>query len=64
MKPKNTYVVRDYKASDKVTHISNWIKKDKEDLQLTFYAQALEKGLIQDLPAGKVSALFYSIYKK
>ena len=58
------YVIRDYKATAKgLTHISSWVKKDKEELQLVFYAQALQKGLIQDVPRGPVSALFYSIYK-
>ena len=31
---------------------------------MTFYAQALQKGLVKNLPSGKVSALFYSAYKK
>ena len=61
----NTYVIRDYKASDTgLTHISNWIKENKEELQLTFYTQSLEKGLIKNLPAHPVSALFYSVYNK
>ena len=61
----DTYIIRDYKASStKLTHTPTWIKKDKEDLQLTLYAQALEKGLVKDLPAGSVSALFYSIYNE
>ena len=61
----NTYVIRDYKASDTgLTHLSRWIKENKEDLQLTFYTQSLEKGLIKDLPAHPVSAVFYSVYNK
>lgn len=63
-KEEDVYVIRDYKASgDRFSHISSWLKEGKEEVQLTFYAQILEKGLIEDLPAGKVSALFYSIYK-
>ena len=55
------YVLRDYKASSRLlSHVSSWLKT--EELQLTFYAQALEKGLIENLPVGKVSALFYSAY--
>ena len=62
-KTKN-YVIRDYKTSDESPHIKTWLKEGKEDLQLIFYAQALEKGLISDCPPGKVSALFYSAYNK
>ena len=63
-KATETYVIRDYKASGTgLTHISSWIKKGEKELQLTFYAQALQKGLVKNLPAGPVSALFYSIYK-
>ncbi len=59
------YAVRDYKSrGDCFTHIPNWLKEDEEELQLTFYAQLLEKGLIKDLPVGKVSALFYSFYNQ
>lgn len=59
-----SYVVRDYKASaGSSTHVSSWIKEGKEDLQLTFYAQALQKGLISGLPAEPVLSLFYSFYK-
>lgn len=59
-----TYVVRDYKASKgDLTHISSWVKPDKEEFQLTFYAEALRKGLIPEFPAQPVSALFYSFYK-
>ena len=55
------YVLRDYKASSaQHTHVSSWIKN--EELQLTFYAQALEKGLVKKLSAGRLSAVFYSIY--
>ncbi len=60
-----SYAIRDYKASSAgIAHISSWIKNDQEDLQLTFYAQALQKGLVKGLPPGDVSALFYSIYRK
>ena len=60
-----TYVVRDYKSSNAgLNHISSWLEEGKEDLQLAFYAQAVEKGLIEDLPAGQVSALFYSCYRE
>lgn len=59
----DTCIIRDYKASKgNLTHISSWIKEGKEELQLTFYAQALQKGLIHNLPSSRVSALFYSIY--
>ena len=59
----NNYTIRDYKTANKaLTHISNWVKENKEELQLTFYAQALQKGLIKNVQAGSVSALFYSIY--
>ena len=55
------YVLRDYKASAySLTNVSSWLKN--EELQLTFYAQALEKGLVEGLPAGRLSAVFYSIY--
>ncbi|MCZ0932906.1 MAG: PD-(D/E)XK nuclease family protein, partial [Oligoflexia bacterium] len=55
------YALRDYKASSSLlSPISSWLKT--EELQLTFYAQALEKGLVENLPAGAVSALFYSVY--
>ena len=58
-----TYVVRDYKASlNQLTHISSWIKK--EQIQLLFYAQALEKGLVEGLTSAEVSALFYSAYNE
>ena len=61
----DVYIVRDYKSSSAgLNHISSWIKEGKEDLQLTFYAQAVQKGLIKDLPAGEVLALFYSCYKE
>ena len=60
-----SYVIRDYKASvTPLTHISSWIKEGREELQLTFYAQALQKALISDLPAGPVSSVFYSSYKE
>ena len=59
-----SYVIRDYKASrGNLTHIASWIKPDKEEMQLTFYAEALGKGLISELSAQPVSALFYSFYK-
>ena len=59
-----TYVIRDYKASKAdLTHISSWIKKN-DLLQLVFYAQALKKGLVSELPSGSVSVLFYSIYNE
>ena len=62
-KATNTYIIKDYKASKgELTHISSWIKENKEEFQLTFYAQALEKGLIKNIPSSHVSALFYSIY--
>ena len=65
------YVLRDYKASSTgLTNISSWLKN--EELQLIFYAQALEKGLVEKsseqkkivkkLPAGELSAVFFSIY--
>ena len=63
------YILRDYKASSAgLTNISNWIKN--EELQLTFYAQALEKGLVEKkegtefkkIPPGELSAVFFSIY--
>ncbi len=61
----NTYIIRDYKASSggKLSHTSSWVE-GREDLQLTLYAQVLQKGLVRDLPAGSVSALFYSIYNE
>ena len=60
-KSTQTYIVRDYKASlNQLTHISSWVKKD--DIQLIFYAQALEKGLVEGLAPAEVSALFYSAY--
>ena len=59
----SVYVLRDYKASkNKLTHISSWLKPHQEEFQLTFYAQALEKGFIPELPAFPVEALFYSVY--
>ena len=55
------YALRDYKAkSSYLTNVSSWLKN--EELQLTFYAQALEKGLIEKLPAGDLSAVFFSAY--
>ena len=61
----NSYIIRDYKASPiGLNHISSWIKKDREEFQLTFYAQALQKGLVENFPGEQVSALFYSVYKK
>ena len=57
------YVLRDYKASsNSLKHVSSWIKE--EELQLTFYAQALEKGLVENLSSGKLSVLFYSVYNE
>ncbi|MDE0092705.1 MAG: PD-(D/E)XK nuclease family protein, partial [Oligoflexia bacterium] len=57
------YVLRDYKAGvNDFTHISAWLRN--EELQLTFYAQALEKGLVENLSSGKLSALFYSAYNE
>ena len=59
------YVIRDYKASvQSLRHISTWTKEGREDLQLTFYTQALQKGLLLDLPAGPVVSVFYSSYKE
>ena len=64
-KTTGAYVVRDYKASSQfLTHISSWIQNGKEDFQLIFYAQALQKGLISDLPAAPVSSVFYAFYKE
>ena len=58
-----TYVLRDYKASlSQRTHISSWLKKD--EIQLLFYAQTLQKGLVEGLAPSKVSALFYSAYNE
>jgi len=58
-----SYIVRDYKASlNHLTHISSWLKH--YDIQLLFYAQALEKGLVENLKPGEVSALFYSAYNE
>ena len=63
-KVSDSYVIRDYKASGtELANISKWGETDTEDLQLTFYAQALQKGLIDKFPAGRVSAVFYSVYK-
>ena len=57
------YALRDYKASvNQFTNISSWL--NSEELQLTFYAQALEKGLVENLPASQLSALFYSAYNE
>ena len=57
-----SYVIMDYKSSERdLTNISNWLKE--EDLQLTFYAQAFEKGLIKGFSPAPVSALFYLIVK-
>lgn len=60
---KEGYMIRDYKASgSSLTHVEKWVTKD--EFQLLFYAQALKNGLVLDLPAGAVSALFYSIYNE
>ena len=61
-----TYVIRDYKSKpgDLTANIPNWLKEGKEELQLSFYAQALQKGLVEGLPKGEVSSLFYSFYNK
>ena len=61
-----TYVVRDYKASSSnYKHISAWTTKDdNKEFQLTFYAQAVQKGLVKDLSPGEVSALYYSFYNQ
>ena len=60
---KQSYLIRDYKASlNQLTHISSWIKK--YEIQLIFYAQALEKGLVENLAPSEVSALFYSAYNE
>ena len=57
------YVLRDYKASShSLSHISSWL--ETEELQLTFYAQALEKGLVESLSPKQLSALFYSVYNE
>ena len=59
----NKYALRDYKVkSTGLTNISNWLKN--EELQLTFYAQALEKGLVEGLTAGELSAVFFSVYSE
>jgi len=60
---QGTYVLRDYKRSSyNLTNTDTWANEGKEELQLIFYAQFLEKGLIEGLSAGSVQALFYSIY--
>lgn len=59
------YIIRDYKSSNyKLTNILTWLKDKNKELQLTFYAQFFQKGLLKKFPAGSVSALFYSIYNK
>ena len=60
---QKSYLIRDYKASlNHLTHVSSWIKK--YEIQLIFYAQALEKGLVENLAPSEVSALFYSAYNE
>ena len=52
------YVIWDYKKSlSNKTHFTKW--PDKNDFQLGLYAQALEKGLIPDLPPFPVEAVAY-----
>ena len=60
---QGAYIVRDYKASlGQLTHISKWV--EKYDIQLLFYAQALQQGVVEGLGAAEVLALFYSIYNE
>ncbi|MBC6415094.1 MAG: PD-(D/E)XK nuclease family protein [Bdellovibrionales bacterium] len=67
-KKKDFYIVRDYKASgNKLTHISNWIENNQ--FQLLFYAQALQKklvetSLLEEVKEVKILATFYSIYNE
>ncbi|MCY4321918.1 MAG: PD-(D/E)XK nuclease family protein [Bdellovibrionaceae bacterium] len=57
------FVLIDYKAStSQLKHTKNWLMPKEEELQLIFYVQALEKGLVDKLSSGKVVALLYSAY--
>ena len=53
-----TYVIWDYKKNlNNSTHIKHWLKKS--DFQLTLYAEAVERGLVEGLPPAPVSAVAY-----
>ena len=54
----HSYVIRDYKASKTgLNHITRWIKREGEEFQLTFYAQALQKG-VGGKSSGRTGLLF------
>lgn len=62
---QEAYVIRDYKSSTyALTNLPAWIKENKEDLQLIFYAQAIDKNLISGFLNHPVAALFYAVYSK
>ena len=56
-----SYFLIDYKLSDSnsLTNIKSWMTEAKNNLQLSLYAHALEKGLAEDMPAAPVKALAY-----
>ena len=64
-KTGKSYFLMDYKAADSamMTHIKSWQTDKKSDLQLLLYAQALEEGLVEDMPPGRVQALAYYSYR-
>ena len=59
-----SFLIRDYKGSiDMMRHIACWPSPEKEELSLLLYAMAVEEGLIEDLPPGKVRGLAFYSYK-
>ena len=57
-----SYFIRDYKNSvNQINHIDKWMSK--REMQLLLYALVLEKGLIKELPEGKVRVLDYYSYR-
>jgi len=59
-----SYLVIDYKPSaDSVTHITSWLNKNAKALQMPIYAQAIERGLVEDVARFRVSGTLYYTYK-
>ena len=58
-----SFLIRDYKGSIDMRHIAYWPAPEKEELALLLYAMAVEEGVIEDLPPGKVRGLAFYSYK-